>query len=266
MDEPAKRSPVRFLVLVFALSVPFYLLGSLSDRLSTALGVNLPVSALGALCPLASALVLVYREERREGVKRLLRRLLDSDDSEGRQPRRWYLVALLLMPGILLLSYGVMRLLAMPLPEAHFRPLAVPLLLGAFLLGAVGEEGGWSGYLTDALQARWGALATGLILGVIGASWHVLPLIQTHHSAAWIACQCFTIAATRVLIVWVYNNAARSTLSAVIVHATYNLSVFVFPNDGSHYNPAIVGAIMAVGVVVVTRWWGAQTLARFPGT
>ncbi len=89
-------------------------------------------------------------------------------------------------------------------------------------------------------------------------------MIQTHHLATWIAWQGFTIAATRVLIVWVYNNAARSTLCAVIVHAMYNLSVFVFPNDGSHYDPAIVGSIMAAGVALVTRWWGAQTLAAFP--
>jgi membrane protease YdiL (CAAX protease family) len=44
-----------------------------------------------------------------------------------------------------------------PLPDPRVPLLAAPLLLLVFLVPAVGEEMGWTGYATDPLQDRWGA-------------------------------------------------------------------------------------------------------------
>lgn len=71
--------------------------------------------------------------------------------------------------------------------------------------------------------------------------------------------------ALRVLIVWLYNNAGKSLLAAILVHDMDNVSVFtVFPNDGgSYYIPAITATLTAVVAVLVTFLWGPKTLARF---
>jgi uncharacterized protein len=145
--------------------------------------MNLPVSALMAVCPLVAAVILVHRAEGSAGVKRLLRRVLDY----RRIGWRWYLPIVFLNPAILLGSYGVMRWLGRPLPEPHVSLVAAPLLLLVFLPPAVGEEAGWMGYAADPLQDRWGALRAGLLLGTVGALWHVVPLVQAHHDTAWIA-------------------------------------------------------------------------------
>jgi membrane protease YdiL (CAAX protease family) len=55
-------------------------------------------------------------------------------------------------------------------------------------LGAgLGEELGWSGYALDPMQARWHALQAGILLGLVWAVWHWVPLVQVHRSAEWIA-------------------------------------------------------------------------------
>ncbi len=70
------KSPLKFFLLVFALSIPIWLIGAMAER-GLPLPMNLPVSALQAFCPITAALILVYREDPLRGVRRLLKRVVD---------------------------------------------------------------------------------------------------------------------------------------------------------------------------------------------
>ena|SRR5687768_8782773 len=97
-----------------------------------------------------AALILVYSEEGRGGVRRLLRRIFDQ---RRIRKRIWYWPIIFLMPVIFLLTYLVMRLMGLPLPnEPYFPFLLLPLLFVLFFILAIGEEVGWTGYVTDPLQ------------------------------------------------------------------------------------------------------------------
>ena len=126
-----RRSPLRFFLLVFALSIPFWLLDPLAERFAGALPVNLPVSSLMAVVPFIAAAILVGRGGARQ----------------------------LLQPAL-------------------------------------------------------------------------------HH-------------------------AGGSVLAAVLFHALDNTSVFLFPDYGSHYDPAVTGTIIAIAAAIVTFVWGPETLARY---
>src|SRR5262245_24409880 len=69
----------------------------------------------------------------------------------------------------------------------------------ALFVAALGEELGWSGYAIDRMQARWNALAASLLLGLLWAAWHWVPLIQAHRPAAWIAWWSLYTVALRVV-------------------------------------------------------------------
>jgi hypothetical protein len=62
-DDPGTqrrpRSPLRFFVLVFVLSTPFWLLGAVTSR---QLSADLPVSSFIWICPVIAAAILAYRE------------------------------------------------------------------------------------------------------------------------------------------------------------------------------------------------------------
>ena len=60
-----QRSPLLFIVLVFALSLPLWLLGA---RYRIQILPGLPLGAIMVACPLAAALILVARERGRAGV------------------------------------------------------------------------------------------------------------------------------------------------------------------------------------------------------
>ena len=100
-------------------------------------------------------------------------------------------------------------------------------------------------------------------MGAVWGIWHAVPYLQAERPAAWIAWQCLGSVASRVLLVWIYVNTGRSVFAVILFHATINLSVFLFPNYGSHYDPFIVCLIVTFMAGAVAVLWGPSTLAHF---
>lgn len=248
------RSPLLFFWLVFALSIPLGLIGGVTG-LQLVPGV--PVSSLiVTFCPLMAALILVYTENKTAGVTELLKR---SFDYRRIRAKVWYVPIVLLMPGVMVLSYGLMRLLGFPLPPPQFPVLVVPVMLLAFFIGALGEELGWSGYATDPMQDRWNALQASILLGLVWAAWHIVPLVQAHRSPTWIAWYFLYTVAMRILIVWLYNNTGKSVFATVLFHGILNVSTVLFI---SYYDPLVTGLIVGFVAAIIIFLWGSQTLAR----
>ena len=255
-SAPTHHSQLAFGALLLALSVPFWLVGAAAER---QLLPGLPVGALMAVCPAVAAAVLVYREAGTAGVAGLLKRAFDH---ERIRDKVWYAPILLLMPAMTAVAYAMMRAAGVPLPAPRFAVLAVPVLFLAFFAAGVGEELGWSGYVTDALQARWSALRTGVLVGLVWAAWHVVVLLQAHRAPAWIAAWALGTVALRVLTVWLYDNAGQSVFAAALFHAMQNVSWQLFPNAGSHWDPRFTAPVFALTAAIVTLAWGPRRLTR----
>ena len=249
------RLPVFFL-LVFALSVPFWLIGGTTDG---QLMPGLSVSALASFSPMLGALILVCVDKGAAGARALLKRAFDFKRIHS---KRWLVPVLLLMPAVSVVVYALMRWMDMPLPapELHVGPAL--LMFVAFFVGGLGEELGWSGYATDPLQDRWGALRASLILGAVGVIWHLVPLLLSHRTWAWIAWWCLYALAARILTVWLYNNTGKSVFAAALFHATLNVSWMLFPVYGSHFDIRLGGLVMVGAALVVVVVWEPKKLTR----
>jgi membrane protease YdiL (CAAX protease family) len=243
------KSPLKFFLLVFAFSIPFWLIGSVTGL---QLLSDLPVSALMFVCPMMAASTLVYRENKSAGVIELLKR---SFDCKRIKAKVWYAPIILIMPCATVLTYGLMRLMGLPLSTTQFPVLAAVAMFFVFFVAALCEELGWSGYVIDPMQARWSALGASIVVGLVWAAWHCVPLMQAHRSLAWIGWWSLTTVASRVLIVWLYNNTRRSVFAAALFHAFTNVSGIIFSN---YYDPRIIGPILAFAAAIVTVVWGAS--------
>lgn len=248
-----------FFLLVMLLSIPFYVLGATGNRLPIA--TFLPISALMAFIPMIAALILVYRQGGLGSAKEFLGRALDYRRIEG---VAWVVAALLLMPIMALLVYGVLRGEGSALPDAQFFPVAEIVAFSLMLfLGAVGEELGWQGYAYPALKQGRSALNAALIIGTIWALWHVIPYVQLGRSADWIAWQCLGAVALRVIIVWLFVNAGQSVFVAVLFHTMINMPWGLIQNYESYYDPFVMFVILALAAAIIVALWGSSTLARF---
>jgi len=250
------RSPLAFFMLVFALAIPFWVIGGLTGF---QLLPGLPVTALMAVCPVQAALILAYRENRSEGVTVLLRRAFDYQRITA---KIWYAPILLLMPVVMVLSFGVMRLSGTPVPAPLIAVLPTLILCLVFFIAGLCEELGWSGYALEPLQLRMGALKASIVFGSVCAIFHYVALVQADRSVAWIAWWSLSTVALRVIIVWLYNNTGKSVFAVALLHMMFNVTWQLFPVDGSYYDPRISGSIMALVAVIVIIVWGPRTLTR----
>src|SRR5512146_1316855 len=135
------RSPLLFFLLVFGLSIPLSLAGGL---IGLELVPGVPISAVVvAFCPMIAALILIYWKERAAGAIAFLKRAFDF----GRiQAKAWYIPTVLLMPVVMLLEYGLLRLTGSPIPAPRFSiwtPLSMFIM---YFVEGIGEELGWMGY------------------------------------------------------------------------------------------------------------------------
>ena len=94
------------------------------------------------------------------------------------------------------------------------------MFIMAFIFNGMFEEFGWRGYVLPRFQARWNALASSLILGVIWAAWHAgqwfVPGSNLYHRDFWLW-SLGTILLS-ILMTWIFNNTKGSVLAASLLH------------------------------------------------
>lgn len=208
---------------------------------------GLPMAALMFVCPGLAAAILLGRAQGASGVSALFRRAIDY---KVLTPGAWYLPLLLFNPTVFAVSYIVMRMLGAPVPAPEIEVVPALGLCAVFLVTALAEELGWSGYALDPLQQTWGAQRTGLLLGAACAVFHWVALAEAHRSFGWIAWWSLWTVAQRIIMVWLYNNTRKSLFAAILVHASSNICWQLFPLRGSLFDPRITGLITTILAIV----------------
>jgi membrane protease YdiL (CAAX protease family) len=223
--------------------------------------------------PSVAGILLTSLVSGRAGLRELLSRLL-----RWQVGARWYAVALLFAP---LLVTAV--LLALSLLSPEFLPGIVTtedrvtLLLFGIAWGLIGggflEELGWTGFAVPRLRLRYGALTTGLIVGLLWGAWHFLVAFWSSSSffgehslaifvAGFLIFYGGALPAYRVLLVWVYDRTGN-LLVAMLMHASLSASTLILQPlaTGTPYLTwnLVLAAALWVVVAAVQR---LQTLSR----
>jgi len=177
----------------------------------------------GAYGPFVGSFSMTFLDEGMEGVKNLGRRFWNLKTS-----RLWLLISLVLFPILYGASFIIAFLVEGTVPVLVW--LSDPSMLLyivaiSFFGGGFAEEFGWRGYALPRLQAKWNALISSLILGLIWAFWHfpVWYIEGDSHQGSPFFLFALTIVFLSILFTWVYNNAEGSILAAVALHTTYNI-------------------------------------------
>jgi membrane protease YdiL (CAAX protease family) len=243
----------QFFCWVLVSSLPLYIWGIFWPIHGLPFG--LPATVVMIVLPAAVATLQVYRERGAAAAWQLWHRV--GDVRRITSPW-WFWIALSWMPVATVLAYALMRALGRPLPTAISVPFALtPVLFATYFIGAVFEEIGWTGYVTEPLQRRYGILGAGLVIGAVWALWHVVPWwLGQGHEPRWVLGEVALTLVLRVIMGWIYAKGGKSLFLAIVFHSMINTTFSLFPNGGTHYDPAVMAVVMAVlvGIVGPTRF------------
>ena len=268
----ARHPLVSFFVMAYAFTWLVWAPWVLGEDGAGLLPINISQTASGYLNatailagPTLSAFIMTATTEGREGVRRLLGRLV-----LWRVGFRWYLFALLGVPlimlvGTMIYSGDLPNLGALGGPSyllSYLGTYALVVVLG----GPLFEEIGWRGFALPRMERLHGPILASVILGVLWALWHLPEFLVPTWAASsggggilGITLFIVTAVTFTIVITWVFNNTRASVLLAILVHTSIDAFTVplgeIFPaREVSSALPFIIG-FGAVGVVliVVTR-------------
>jgi uncharacterized protein len=225
---PASSRPVLFVILACALSwawvIPLAATGATVEG-----GRGWPTHLPALLGPLLAAVLCTALTGRRA------LRDLAASMLRWRIGRRWWLAAVSPLSALLAVL-GVLAATGADLPAASgfARFSGVPSAWGlagvtavVVLIGGLGEETGWRGYLQPALQSRMRPLAATGVVAAVWAAWHAPQffLIRSYEDfpAAMLPVFLLGLSAGSVVLAWLYNHT-RSVLACAVWHGLYNVA------------------------------------------
>jgi membrane protease YdiL (CAAX protease family) len=159
------------------------------------------------------------------------------------------------------------------------------MFISFFIVAGLGQELGWTGFLTPRLQARFGALTSCVIRAILVGLWH-LPLFlysRLQHPAladfpysGWIAEKGFLVVIGilipsfllpwSIFYSWMFNNTGGSLLLVAVLHgsevwvAYWMMSTGINPSNLDNYWGYCAVMIVVATIIVITN--GSQNLSR----
>lgn len=180
-----------------------------------------PAMLLG---PILSGLLTTRLVDGSKGVRELFARVI-----RVRVPWAWYAL-LLLPPATVLAVLGALKTLISDAftPNRFFFGIAFGVPAGIL------EEFGWTGFAFPRMQARFGTLKAGILLGLLWSAWH-LPVIDFlgaasphgHYLIPFFFSFTTAMTAVRMLIGWAYRNT-KSVFLAQLIHISSTAALVIF--------------------------------------
>jgi membrane protease YdiL (CAAX protease family) len=236
-----------------------------------------------ALSASIAGIIMTAVEDGRAGLKLMLGRLLIWRVGFG----YWLFAMLFILSAILLGSIGNPIFEGDPPSFNNMKPFfeILPMFIGFFIVAGLGQELGWTGFLTPRLQARFNALTSCVIRAILGGLWH-LPLflysslqptaLADFPYAGWIAQKGFLIAIATLILVflvpwsvfysWIFNNTGGSLLLVAVLHGAevwvvyWMLSTGINPGNLDNYWG--YGAVIVVAAIIIIITNGTKDLSR----
>jgi membrane protease YdiL (CAAX protease family) len=247
-----------FFLLAIGLTWIFMITDALGSHGILPFRLPLPLMLVMGYMPTLAAVIVAGRMQGKAGVRALFSKLFIARVGIG-----WYLFAIFGFAAFSVVAlelynlFGdgpVLPLLSTKLPQFS-NPLqlilyVVPMFIVITLIN--GEELAWRGFALPRLQAKYNALTSSVILGLLWTLFH-LPLFFTLTGSSqvdesFVSFLISTVGLT-VLYTWMYNHTRGSVLLAYLFHGAINTWTQLFSID--HNGSAFVGWTMT-GLIVLT--------------
>jgi membrane protease YdiL (CAAX protease family) len=223
------------------------------------------LTILGAWTPTVAAVIVIGVLGGRAAIQQLLNGLV-----QFRLPIRWYLAALIPW-GLAFVGAGIYRLGGGAASGGMSLSLGFwgGLFFFNLLSGPTGEEAGWRGYALPRLLRKYSPVSAGIILGIVWDFWHLPLWIISGSTLPYCLFFSIGIISLSVLMTWIFRKASTSLVPMIIIHFSYNVSLFLIGSQGMGLGPAfpltaILATLCLLAVMIVWIAGGLRAGSDYP--
>lgn len=185
---------------------------------------------LGALGPALSAIIVTYFIEGKNGVKLLLKKVV-----QWRTKKLYWLIALYfwwVVASVLALILNLSSVENVSL-NIVFAIINIPVILfvlqSPVLIGMFGEELGWRGFALPNLLKRYNPIISSLIIALFWLFWHaplaIFPAWLGHMPLEdFLLKKIILIVPLTLIFTWFYQKTKGSVLLVIVLHFAFNLT------------------------------------------
>jgi hypothetical protein len=214
--------------------------------------------------PTIAAVIVVMRSQGLAGI-----RILFGQLGYWKFAPQWYLKAILIFPGTILIVLFVLSFSSPSfLPVLSFSVMA----FGA-LFGSLWEEIGWTGFATPVMLRRFSPLQVGLVLGILHAMWHLAAGLYgagAFHGQLFLVNFLATsigIVGLRIVTLWIYAQTSSLVLGW-LTHASFTAGQLLFVSLALTSAETVVWnaafSVSVIGIAALVVLWNKELMRRCP--
>jgi membrane protease YdiL (CAAX protease family) len=141
------------------------------------------------------------------------------------------------------------------------QPAMILVVILLYFLQAGLEDLGWRGYMLERLLKNWTPVKSALLVGIFHSFWH-LPMfwvVGTNQIKMGFGFDFGLFIAQAVAFSiyasWCYVDNSHSTLAAILLHTTGNLSNDIFTLEAGTMSYQVYTLLMVVGAIIISLVW-----------
>ncbi|WP_298550816.1 CPBP family intramembrane glutamic endopeptidase [uncultured Algibacter sp.] len=139
----------------------------------------------------------------------------------------------------------------------------LPLVFINLIMGPLGEELGWRGFLYPILKSNYGWMGGALVIGAIWAIWHApLWFLDSPQSKIPFWAFAINVVLLSILMSIIYNHSQGSILAVVLLHLTFNVSLGFIDILGSHQSGVYIIKSLYIYVPLVLVLIGIHEITK----
>jgi len=168
---------------------------------------------------------------------------------------KWLLLSILIHVTIISLAALILSVIGQPYIVSDYNFVAIIIIVIGSIIGCLGEDIGWRGFLLPAFQKKHSLLISAIFTGILWGAWH-LGKIELYGISGYLL---FILLITNfsILMSWIYYKTGRNIIIMIIFHLAINMvSLFMLTNREGvlfYIIASIIGGVFCLAIVLKNR-------------
>lgn len=133
---------------------------------------------------------------------------------------KWLIIAILLPAFVLSICFFILSYIktkTLTPPKVDEMSMYLSCLIG-IIIGSIGEEIGWRGFMLPKLQLKYSALASSILLGIFWGFWH----LNFSFGVIGFFAYSLTVTELSIIFTWLCNKTNGRLMIPVALHTSFN--------------------------------------------